>query len=591
MELASDTKPIMIAGTALSTLAAIFQLSPYLAVFQVMAELLRHAGDIQSVNQDYMIHWALFGLVGLILGYVFMYIGGMIGHIAAFKALYSIRMKLADHISKLPLGWFGKNSTGKVKQIAEGDVEQLELFLAHQFPDIISTVTVILSMTVIMFSLDVWLALASLLPILVGFVVQFSFMFGKKAQEGLKEYYDALENINTSSIQYVRGMPSIKIFGQTVHSFRKFYDDIVAYRDMNTKFADHYEPCYVFFRVFVLSIAVFIVPVGMFFLSKDPTNMAYAITLLFMLVFAPGIATPVFKFNNFGSAFNNINEGVRRIDEILLHTPVMEETDQSEKTDGYDITFDDVSFSYEAGRKVLNHVSFTAPQGKITALVGPSGSGKSTIAQLIPRFFDPEEGFIRIGGTDIRKFRTEDLMNTLSFVFQDCFLFSDTVYNNIALGKPGCTKEEVYAAARAAQCHDFILDLPSGYDTLIGEGGVYLSGGEEQRVSVARAILKNAPVLILDEATAYADPENEYRMQLALKELIQNKTVIIIAHRLSTIKNADQILVIKDGSVSEQGCHNELLDKNGLYRSMWDAYRKTSVWEIGAGKRKVVSES
>ena len=403
-------------------------------------------------------------------------------------------------------------------------------------------------------------------------------MFGSKAKEGLKEYYDAMENINTSSVQYVRGMPSIKIFGQTVRSFRKFYDDIIAYRDMTTKYADNYEPCYVLFRVFVLSLSAFIIPVG------------FAMTLLFVLIFAPGIATPVFKFNNFGSSFNNINEGVRRIDEVLSTSEVTE-PQNSKKPAGYTIEFHDVSFSYEDGPKVLDHVSFTAEQGKITALVGPSGSGKSTIAQLIPRFWDVQEGSITIGGIDIRDMRTEDLMNTMSFVFQDCFLFSDTLYNNIAVGKPGATREEVYAAARAAQCHEFIEKLPQGYDTLIGEGGVYLSGGEEQRVSVARAILKNAPILILDEATAYADPENEFQMQLALQELIKNKTVLIIAHRLMTIRNANKIMVIKHGKIEETGTHDQLLANERTYHKMWAAYTASSDWELKKGTDKEVAKA
>ena len=445
-------------------------------------------------------------------------------------------------------------------------------------------------MVIIMFRLNVWLALACIIPIIVGFTAQFSMMFGSKAQEGLKEYYDALENISTSSVQYVRGMPSIKIFGQTVHSFRKFYQDIMSYRDFSTKYADNYEPVYCVFRVLVLSLATFILTAGIFFLSGDPENVAFAVTLLFFLIFAPGIATPVFKFNSLGSSMNNITEGVIRIDEIMSEVPIAEPS-APKKPDGYAISFDHVSFSYggKDSPLVLKDVSFEAGQGQITALVGPSGSGKSTIAQLIPRFWDVPQGKILIGGVDIRDIKTEDLMNTMSFVFQDSFLFSDTLYNNIAVGKPGATKEEVYAAAKAAQCHEFIEKLPKGYDTLIGEGGVYLSGGEEQRVAVARAILKNAPILILDEATAYADPENEYQMQLALQELIKNKTVLIIAHRLITIKNANKIEVINGGKIEAEGTHDELLQKSKTYSAMWDAYTLSSDWQIS--KKKEVAQA
>jgi len=585
LELAGEKKTLLVWGCILSTISVFFQLIPYLAVYNIMAELLRHAAEISQANIDFMVDWAVKGIVGLILAYVFMYFGGMLGHAAAYHTLYGIRVRLSEHIGELPLGWFNRNAIGKVKQIAEQDVEQIEKFIAHQFPDMVNTIVLLIVMVVIMFSLNPWLALACIIPIIIGFVAQFSMMFGKKAQEGLSEYYDALENISTSSVQYVRGMPSIKIFGQTVHSFRKFYQDIMSYRDFSTKYADNYEPIYCLFRVLVLSLATFILAIGIFLFSGDPQNMAFAITLLFFLIFAPGISTPVFKFNNLGSSMNSITEGVKRIDEIMNEVPIQEPT-KGKKPQGYEIIFEHVSFSYEEKNSalVLKDVNFRAEQGQITALVGPSGSGKSTIAQLIPRFWDVGAGKIKIGGVDIRDMKTEDLMASMSFVFQDSFLFSDTLYNNIAIGKPGATKEEVYAAAKAAQCHEFIEKLPQGYNTLIGEGGVYLSGGEEQRVSVARAILKNAPILILDEATAYADPENERQMQLALQELIKNKTVLIIAHRLITIKNANKIEVIKDGQIESAGTHEFLLQNSKTYSAMWKAYTVSSDWQIAAKK-------
>lgn len=585
LELAGEKKTLLVWGCILSTANVFCQLIPHLAVYNIMAELLRNAADLSQANAEFMVSWAVRGIIGLLLAYTFMYFGGMLGHTASYRTLYGIRMRLSEHISELPLGWFNRNAIGKVKQIAEQDVEQIEKFIAHQFPDMVNTIVLLGVMVIIMFSLSPWLALACIVPIIIGFVAQFSMMFGKKAQEGLIEYYDALENISTSSVQYVRGMPSIKIFGQTVHSFRKFYQDIMSYRDFSTKYADNYEPIYCLFRVLVLSLATFILAIGIFLFSGDPQNMAFAITLLFFLIFAPGISTPVFKFNNLGSSMNNITEGVKRIDEIMTEIPIQEPA-EGKKPQDYDITFENVSFSYggENGPLVLKDISFCAEQGQITALVGPSGSGKSTIAQLIPRFWDVGAGKIKIGGVDIREIKTEDLMSCMSFVFQDSFLFSDTLYNNIAVGKSGATKEEVYAAAKAAQCHEFIERLPQGYDTLIGEGGVYLSGGEEQRVSVARAILKNAPILILDEATAYADPENERQMQLALQELIKNKTVLIIAHRLITIKNANKIEVIKDGQIESAGTHEFLLQNSKTYSAMWKAYTVSSDWQIAAKK-------
>lgn len=588
LELAGEKKTLMVWGCILSTINVFFQLLPFLAVYNIMAELLRNAANLSGADMNFMVAWAIKGIVGLLIGYVFMYFGGMLGHTAAYRTLYGVRVRLSEHIGELPLGWFNRNSIGKVKQITEQDVEQIEKFIAHQFPDMVNTIAMLAVMVILMLRLNVWLALACIVPIIIGFAVQFSMMFGKKAQEGLKEYYDSLENISTSSVQYVRGMPSIKIFGQTVHSFRKFYQDIMNYRNFSTKYADNYEPVYCLFRVLVLSLATFILAVGVFFFSGNPDNMAFAITLLFFLIFAPGIATPVFKFNSLGSSLTNITEGVTRMDEIISESPI-KEPQMPQKPQEYSIAFHHVSFSYEGteGVLALKDVNFQAKQGQITALVGPSGSGKSTIAQLIPRFWDVGSGQITIGGVDIRDIRTEDLMDTMSFVFQDSFLFSDTLYNNIAVGKPGVTKTEVYAAAKAAQCHEFIEKLPNGYDTLIGEGGVYLSGGEEQRVAVARAILKNAPILILDEASAYADPENEQQMQLALQELIRNKTVLIIAHRLMTIKNANKIEVITEGSIESEGTHEELLEKSKIYSAMWKAYTISDHWQISKAKEAV----
>ncbi|MGM0711964.1 ABC transporter ATP-binding protein [Brevibacillus parabrevis] len=589
LELAGEKKTLMVCSAVLSTVSVFLLLVPYLSIYCVLAELLRHADDIAAVDAAYVITWAVWGVVGLLLGYLFMYVGGMCSHIAAFRILYGIRVKLADHIGSLPLGYFNKNATGKIKKVVELDVERIELFIAHQLPDLINTAVMLVVIIVAMFSLDVWLALACIVPMVLGFAAQFSMMAGKKAKAGLKEYFDALESISTSSVQYVRGMPAIKVFGQTVHSFRKFYQDMLHYRDFSLRYTDNFERGYVSFKVILLSLATFFFPVGVYFLSKNPDHVAFAATLMLFLVLAPGISTPIFKLNSFASAMTTIAEGVNRIDDMLKEQPIPE-PDNGHKPTGYDIAFQHVSFSYneQGGNEVLRDISFVAQQGKITALVGPSGSGKSTIAQLIPRFWDVQKGTISVGGVDIRAMKTGELMDAMSFVFQDTFLFSDTLYNNILAGRPSAAREDVYRAAKAAQCHTFIERLPKGYDTLIGEGGVHLSGGEAQRVSVARAILKNAPILILDEATAYADPENEYEMQLALGELIKGKTVLIIAHRLTTICEADQIIVLRDGTIEERGTHRELLARGGLYKNMWVAYTSSTDWTVDLRQEKEV---
>ncbi|RJG24268.1 ABC transporter ATP-binding protein [Paenibacillus thiaminolyticus] len=581
LELAGEKKSLLVWSGILSAGSVLMMLVPYLSVYFVMAELLRHAPDISGVNAPFVIRWAVLGVAGMAVGYFLMYVGGMCSHIAAFRILYSIRVKLSAHIGRLPLGYFNKNATGKIKKNVELDVERIEQFIAHQLPDLISTAVMITAILATMFALNVWFALACVIPMLIGFASQFSMMAGRKAKAGLKEYFDALENINTSAIQYTRGMPSIKIFGQTARSFRKFHDDIIRYRDFSLKYTDNFQNGYVSFKVIFLSLGTFFLPIGLYFMSGDPRNAAFAVTLMFFLVLAPGISTPIFKLNTLASTLHVIVEGVRRVDGILAEKAIPEPV-MSRKPSFYEIQFHEVSFSYDGpnGEDVLHDISFTARQGEITALVGPSGSGKSTVAQLIPRFWDVRQGRITIGGVDIRDINTSDLMDAMSFVFQDTFLFSDTVYNNIAAGRPTAAREEVYAAARAAQCHTFIEQLPHGYDTPIGEGGVYLSGGEEQRISVARAILKNAPILVLDEATAYADPENEYHMQLALRELIKGKTVLIIAHRLTTICEAEQIIVLKDGRINDSGMHDELISRGGLYKVMWDAYMMSAQWQI-----------
>lgn len=575
LEIADEKRGLLMLSGVFSSLSAIGMLVPYVSVYFILAELLNHAADLSTADRAYMIRWGWIALAGLVGGLAFMYVGGMCAHIAAFRILYGLRVKLAERIGKLPLGFLNRNSTGQVKIALEHNVEKIEKFVAHQLPDLVQVTVTIIVMFTAMFLLDPWLALVSLVPLVLGFAAQASMMVGQGAQESLKAYHDALEKMNSSAVQYVRGIPVIKIFGQTVHSFRKFYADMIRYRDFCVKFTDRFQNGYVIFKGLLSSFAAFILPVGVYMISRDPNNIAFALVLLFFLIMAPGVSAPMYKMLNLASGLRDIGEGVQRIDRILGEKP-MPETSSPELPAFYDVQFDQVSFSYHAEasarKEALSNVSFLAAQGTVTALVGPSGAGKSTVASLLPRFWDVQAGAIRIGGVDIRNMRLEDLMNTVAFVFQDTFLFYDTLYENIRIGRPDATREEVIAAAKAARCHELIESLPQGYDTVIGEGGVYLSGGEEQRVTVARAILKNAPILVLDEATAFADPENEYELQLALKQLIRGKTVIVIAHRLPSIREADQIIVMCDGSIAEQGTHEQLIANNGLYKKMWDEY-------------------
>ncbi|MGX4585932.1 ABC transporter ATP-binding protein [Paenibacillus chitinolyticus] len=586
LQIAGEKRGLLAASGILSALSAIGQLIPYISVYFILKELLVHAAHPAEADGPFMVRWGIIALLGLIGSLVLMYAGGLLSHIAAFRILYGLRIKLSSHIGKLPLGWLNGTSTGAVKKTLEQNVEKIETFVAHQLPDLIHVAVSTLLMITVMFYLNVWLAFACIVPILVGFGVQIVLMTGPETKKNVKKYHDALERLNGSAIQYVRGMPAVKVFGQTVHSFRKFYADMIYYRDYCVKYTDQFQNGFLIFKVILVSFAAFVLPVGVFLLSRDPGNAAFASVLLFFLVMAPGVSAPMFKIMYLMSSLRDIGEGVERIDRLLAEKPIPE-PERPIKPDQYDVTFDKVSFSYEAktgSGEALSNISFTAGQGQVTALVGPSGAGKSTAANLVPRFWDVNEGAIRIGGVDVRDMTVEDLMDTVAFVFQETFLFYDTVYNNIAVGRPGAAAEDVYAAARAAQCHEFIGRLPQGYETRIGEGGVYLSGGEEQRIAVARSILKNAPVLVLDEATAFADPENENKMQLALKELIRGKTVLVIAHRLHVICDADQILVLSGGRLAEQGKHDELVAANGLYATMWSTYTDSERWHIGMKK-------
>jgi len=587
LEIAGEKRGLLIISGTLSSISAICMLVPYISIYFILAELLKNAFNPSLADGALMMHWGTIALIGLIGGIITMYFSGLCSHMAAYRILYGLRVKLSTHIGKLPLGYFTKNSTGAIKKTMEQNVEKIENFVAHQLPDLVNVLATTVVMIIAMFYLSPLLAIACIVPLFLGFFVQSRMRTGEKAKENLKFYHDSLERINASTVQYVRGMPVIKIFGQTVRSFRKFYDDMISYRDYCVRYTDQFQNSYVFFKVMLGSSLTFILPVGVYILSGKPENIAFALTLLFFLIMAPGVSAPMYKFANFASTIGDISEGVERIDKIL-NEEAMPEVKNPKMPKKFDIKFQNVSFSYDSAensirKEALSNINFKAEQGQVTALVGPSGSGKSTIANLIPRFWDVKKGSINIGGVDIRDMSTENLMNTVSFVFQDSFLFYDTIYENILVGRPDATKEEVHAAAKAAQCHDFIERFPNGYDTLIGEGGTYLSGGEEQRVSVARAILKNSPILVLDEATAFADPENEYQMQLALKELMRNKTVIVIAHRLSSIQDSEQIIVLNEGCIVEKGTHQKLKANNGLYKKMWDAYTDAGKWKLEKG--------
>lgn len=583
-EIAGQRKGLLILASLLSAVSAVCMLVPYWAVYEILKELLSHGVNPAASDGTCMMRWGWIAFGGLVGGLVLLYAALMSSHVAAFRILYRLRVRLSEHIGKLPLGYLNNTSTGAIKKTMDQNIEKIEGFIAHTIPDLVNVVATVTVMLVIFFSLDVWLTVVCLAVVVISLFLQFSNFMGKRAREFMSIYYDAQEKMSASAVQYVRGMPVVKIFGQSVRSFRQFNAEIQAYKTFALKCCDTYQNGMIAFIVLLNSMVTFILPMGILLLQASPQSLSLAVVWLFFIIMGPGMASPVYKLTFLGGNTRDINEGVNRIDRILEKKPVPEPEHPQVPT-AYDVEFRHVSFSYEnteqgTRTEALRDVSFIAQQGKITALVGPSGSGKSTVANLIPRFWDVEQGEICIGGVDIRQIATAKLMDMVSFVFQDTFLFYDTLYENIVVGSPDATKENVIAAAKAAQCHDFIERLPQGYETRIGDKGVFLSGGEAQRICVARAILKNAPILVLDEATAFADPENEHKMQMALQSLIKNETVIVIAHRLSSIISAHQIVVMKDGRIVQCGKHEQLSVIEGVYKNMWDAYTSAYHWTL-----------
>ena len=583
-EIAGQRKGLLILASLLSAVSAVCMLVPYWAVYEILKQLLSHGVNPAVSDGTCMMRWGWIAFGGLVGGLVLLYAALMSSHVAAFRILYRLRVRLSEHIGKLPLGYLNNTSTGAIKKTMDQNIEKIEGFIAHTIPDLVNVVATVTVMLVIFFSLDVWLTVVCLAVVVISLFLQFSNFMGKRAREFMSIYYDAQEKMSASAVQYVRGMPVVKIFGQSVRSFRQFNAEIQAYKTFALKCCDTYQNGMIAFIVLLNSMVTFILPMGILLLQASPQSLSLAVVVLLFLIMGPGMASPVYKLTFLGGNTRDINEGVNRIDRMLEKKPVPEPEHPQVPT-AYDVEFRHVSFSYEnteqgTRTEALRDVSFIAQQGKITALVGPSGSGKSTVANLISRFWDVEQGEICIGGVDIRQIATAKLMDMVSFVFQDTFLFYDTLYENIVVGSPDATKENVIAAAKAAQCHDFIERLPQGYETRIGDKGVFLSGGEAQRICVARAILKNAPILVLDEATAFADPENEHKMQMALQSLIKNKTVIVIAHRLSSIISAHQIVVMKDGRIVQCGKHEQLSVIEGVYKNMWDAYTSAYHWTL-----------
>ena len=561
----------LVGGILFVSLGMLLSICPILVIYKVIKSLFLYGKLEQSTIQ-----FCIYGLATVVLSYCLTYIGGILCHKFSYVLIANLKKKILFHIGNLPLGFFTGDNKSKIRQVLGSDMNQIEGYFSHQLPNLISTLALILAMIIVMLKINLILGLTTLLIIFVGLGIQIAIMAKIIKSGGLEKNFAILDQINSATTEYVKGMPEVKIFGTGAKSFKTFSKSVGEYRDFTSSMTSMIRPGFVSFRMFILSVATFIVPVGILLMSRN-NNLDFATVFIFYLILAPAISVPALKLRDFAEGMNLLNEVVLRIYEIIDQKELAIENSE-EEIKGHDLEFENVSFSY-GDEEVLKNISFCAKQGEVTALVGYSGAGKSTIGTLIPRFYDPSEGSIKIGGVNIKNIPMNALMDKIAFVFQDSDLITDTVFNNVAMAKPGSTKEDVIKACKKARCHDFIEKLPDGYDTVLGKG-TYLSGGEKQRIAVARAILKNAPILVLDEATSFADSENEYLMQEALSELVKDKTVIMIAHRLNTIENANQILVISDRKIAERGKHEDLIVADGIYKRLFDIYKKTNIWQM-----------
>ena len=572
VRLCGTKKGSLIAGNILIAMGAMLNILPVLLSYKIIVSLIT-----KKEARGNLISYAIYGVLAVFAAYLFTYIGSILCHTFSYRFIANLKKKIVSHIATLPLGYFTGEHKAKLKQVLSSDMNQIEGYYAHQLPSLVSTLVLILSLLFFMFRMNVAFALLTLTAIAVGLIIQVSIMVKIVKSGGLAKNFKILDRINSATNEYVKGMPEVKIFGNSTSSFQNYENAVNQYRQFTETMTARIRPGFVAFRVVILSVATFLVPAGILLLTKKPNDMATMRTVLFFWIVAPAMSVPCLKLRDFAEGMNLLEDVVQRVWDVLVEKELAEGK-YTEKLKNYDIIFEKVCFSYEK-EQVLKDISFIAKQGELTALVGASGAGKSTIGALIPRFYEPTDGVIKLGGVNIQELPSNALMENISFVFQDNDLLSDTIFQNIAMGKKGCRREEVIEAAKKARCHDFIMKLEKGYETILGKGNT-LSGGEKQRIAVARAILKDAPVLILDEATSYADSENEYLMQEALAELVKDKTVIMIAHRLGTIKNAQQILVLSEGQIVERGTHESLMKEEGVYRKMFLIFDEARSWKM-----------
>ena len=570
-------KVLLPAAMLLSALSALAGMLPYILIWRIVRELLEHGEITSSGNVVTYAWWA----AGMAVASIVLYFAALMSsHLAAFRVESNLRKEAMRQIVRMPLGFFDINTSGRIRKIIDDNAGVTHSFLAHQLPDLAATFLVPLVAAILIFVFDWILGLACIVPVIIAMLVM-GFMMNAEGRQFMKSYMTSLEEMNTEAVEYVRGIPVVKVFQQTIYSFKNFHRCIMNYNKMVFGYTRMWEKPMSLYTVIINGFVFFLAPLAILLIGYSGNYASVLLNFFLFVLITPVFSQSIMKSMYLNQALGQASEAIGRLENLVAYE-YLTVVEHPQPVKEFSIQFEKVSFSYQgANQKAVDDVSFTIPQGNTVALVGASGGGKTTIARLVPRFWEATEGKVLIGGINVREIAPEELMKYISFVFQNTKLFKTSLLENIKYGNPDATMEEVERAVDMAQCREIINKLPLGLNTKIGTEGTYLSGGEQQRIVLARAILKNAPIIVLDEATAFADPENEHLIQQALKELTKGKTVLMIAHRLSSITDADNILVIDKGKIAEQGTHANLLGKQGIYYHMWNEYQQSVRWTIG----------
>lgn len=573
-------------GVTCSALSVLLSGVPFYTVYRIIRLFLLASLDGAATPTHEIWMWAAVTIGSIVLGIVLSVIGSFSCHACAFNALYDLRMRLLDHMGRLNLGFYTGGQSGATQKMMNENIEKMENIIAHDVSNIFGAGLLLAALAVLMFSLNIPLALTIFIALVLAFLIQFSTFGGKQGQKIWSDLNRSSTELDAAFSEYVAGMEEEKIFGRPETAARRLTGLVEKNREHWKVYLKRVTPIFGAYKTITISVLAFLLVSGCALLYLHPGDHELMMELLMFLIVGPACISPLMELVEFGADLRNLAVRMDQIDEVLNMQPISEGTETAPKG-GAEIVFQDVSFSYQNAadplrRMALDHLTMEIPAGSFAALVGPSGGGKSTAGQLIARFWDVESGSITVAGRDIREYSTEALMNTIAFVFQDTHIFAESVYDNIAMHRE-VHHEDVERAAKAARCHDFILTLPKGYETKLGDGGHKLSGGEAQRIAIARAILKDAPIVVLDEAMAFTDAENELALREGMAELLYGKTVLMIAHRLYSIQDADCIFVLENGQLREQGSHTELLQADGLYAHLWAIQNETESWQMKGG--------